>query len=92
MLFSLDVIEFISSGLDSLLIDGMKVLILVEFYFAKLAEFFLGPFDLLLELLKVEQLLLEIAGGNGFSPFHEKNIMLTTIYHNHISKHTQHKK
>ena len=92
MLFGLDMIEFISGGLDSLLVDGMEVLILVEFNFAELAKFFLGPFDLLLELLKVEKLLLEIAGGNGFGPCHEKNIMLTTIYNNHISKHTQHNK
>ena len=90
MLFGFDVIEFISGGLDSLLVDGLEVLILVELYFAELAELFLGPLDLLLELLEVKELLLEIAGCNGFGPFHEKNIMLTTIYHNHISKHTEH--
>ena len=52
MLLILDRVEFVASCKERHLIHVLQMFIMIELEFAKLAEFFLGAFDLLLQLFE----------------------------------------
>lgn len=80
MFLGLSRVKFVSSCHERLLIDLMKVFILIELELAKLAKFFFGAFNLLLELFDALELLLKSQSLFFFNLFHQKNIIQIYYY------------